>query len=88
MASSEPRPMRIVWRRRRRLSRAQIVDAALAVIDEDGMAAVTMRGVAARLDVEAMSLYKHIDNRDALFDAVVERIVNELSDDDQIPRTP
>lgn len=52
------------------------------------MAAVTMRGVAARLDVEAMSLYKYIDNRDALFDAVVERIVNELSDDDQVPGHP
>jgi AcrR family transcriptional regulator len=89
MASSEPDSRSVVWpRRKRRLSRARIVDAALTVIDEDGMAAVTMRGVAARLDVEAMSLYKHIDNRDALFDAVVERIVNELSDDDQIPHHP
>jgi TetR/AcrR family tetracycline transcriptional repressor len=85
MASSEPYPARVIWRR---LSRTRIVDAALAIIDEDGMAAVTMRGVAARLDVEAMSLYKHIDNRDALFDAVVERIVNELSDDNQISGHP
>jgi AcrR family transcriptional regulator len=57
------------------------VDAALTVIDDEGMAAVTMRAVAARLDVEAMSLYKHIEGRDALFDAVVERIVDELSND-------
>ena len=32
-----------------------------------------------------MSLYKHVDNRDKLFDAVVDRIVNELSEDDQVP---
>ncbi len=67
--------------RTRRLSRERIVNAALMVIDEDGMAAVTMRGIATRLEVEAMSLYKHIDNRDALFDAVVARIVGELSEE-------
>jgi AcrR family transcriptional regulator len=74
--------------RGRGLSRARIVDAALAMIDEHGMAAVTMRGVAARLGVEAMSLYNHVENRDKLFDAVVDRIVNELSDDEQVPRRP
>ena len=65
-----------------------MVDEALALIDERGMAAVTMRGLAARLGVEAMSLYKHIPNRDKLFDAVVDRIVNELSADQQVMREP
>jgi TetR/AcrR family transcriptional regulator, tetracycline repressor protein len=88
MPSRQPRSTLNWPLRQQRLSRARIVDATLSVIDEQGMAAVTMRAVAARLDVEAMSLYKHIDNRDALFDAVVERIVNELSDDDHVPAHP
>ena len=73
---------------RRGLSRARVVDAALQLVDEQGLAAVTMRALAARLGVEAMSLYRHVDNRDKLFDAVVDRIVNELSTDGQVPRSP
>jgi AcrR family transcriptional regulator len=65
-----------------------VVDATVAMIDERGMAAVTMRGLAARLGVEAMSLYKHVENRDKLFDAVVDRIVNELSHDQGVARVP
>jgi TetR/AcrR family tetracycline transcriptional repressor len=75
-------------RRGRGLSQDRIVDTALAIIDEAGMGAVTMRAVAARMGVEAMSLYKYVRNRDTLFDAIVDHIVNELSQDDQVPRTP
>lgn len=75
-------------RRGRGLSRDRIVDAALELIDEQGMAAVTMRALAARLGVEAMSLYRHVENRDKLFDAVVDRIVNELNEDDQVSPSP
>jgi TetR/AcrR family transcriptional regulator, tetracycline repressor protein len=75
-------------RRIRRLSTQLVVDATVAMIDERGMAAVTMRGLAARLGVEAMSLYKHVENRDKLFDAVVDRIVNELSTDPRVLRAP
>jgi TetR/AcrR family transcriptional regulator, tetracycline repressor protein len=75
-------------RRGPRLSTQRVVDETLAMIDESGMAAVTMRRLAARLGVEAMSLYKHVANRDKLFDEVVDRIVNELSTDDTVLRTP
>jgi TetR/AcrR family tetracycline transcriptional repressor len=75
-------------RRGRGLSPARIVDAALQLIDEQGLAAVTMRALAGRLGVEAMSLYKHVDNRDKLFDAVVDRIVDELSTDELVPERP
>jgi TetR/AcrR family tetracycline transcriptional repressor len=74
--------------RSNRLSRARIVDVALALIDEQGLAALTMRALAGRLGVEAMSLYKHVANRDKLFDAVVERIVGELADDEAVSREP
>jgi TetR/AcrR family transcriptional regulator, tetracycline repressor protein len=85
-AQSQHSPERA--RRRQRLNTERVVDETLAMIDEGGMAAVTMRRLAARLGVEAMSLYKHVANRDKLFDAVVDRIVNELSTDDTVLRTP
>src|SRR5205085_1947960 len=71
-------------RRRPRLSLERIVDATLALIDEQGIGAATMRTVAARLGVRAMSLYNHVDSREELFDAVVERVVNELGDDPKV----
>ncbi len=47
-----------------------------------------MRAVAGRLGVRATSLYPYIDSRDGLFDAVVERIVNELGDDPEVQGEP
>lgn len=66
----------------------RIVDATLALIDEQGIGAASMRAVAGRLGVRAMSLYKYVESRDVLFDAVVERIVNELADDPELRERP
>ncbi len=79
---------RVATQQQPRLTKQRIVEAALALIDEQGMAAVTMRALAARLHVEAMSLYKHVANRDKLFDAVVDRIVGELSENHEISAVP
>ncbi len=46
-----------------------------------------MRSIAGRLQVEAMSLYKHFRTRDDLLDAVVDLIVDELDRDPQVLRT-
>ncbi len=70
------------------LSVDRIVDTTLALIDEQGIGAASMRTVATRLGVRAMSLYKHVDGRDELFDAVVARIVNELGDDPRMQGRP
>ncbi|GAB2566070.1 TetR/AcrR family transcriptional regulator [Leucobacter ruminantium] len=59
---------------RRPLTEQRIVDAAVAVADEGGYAAISMRNVGKRLGVEAMSLYHHIAGKDALLDALVDRI--------------
>lgn len=75
-------------RPRPRLSIDRIVDAALALIDDEGIGAASMRAVAGRLGVRAMSLYKHVESRDVLFDAVVERVVNELGDDPEVQSEP
>ena len=60
------------------LSRAVIVRAALDVADVDGLAALSMRTVAKRLDVEAMSLYNHVRNKDDMLDGLVDLVFAEF----------
>jgi TetR/AcrR family tetracycline transcriptional repressor len=71
-------------RRGRGLSADLIARTALALIDEQGIGAASMRAIAARLHVEAMSLYKHIPTRDLILDAVVELVVHELDADPNV----
>jgi AcrR family transcriptional regulator len=61
--------------RRRQIDRAAILDAALALADADGLDAVTMHAVAQRLQVTPMALYRHTDNKQALLDGLVERLL-------------
>lgn len=70
------------------LSPRRVVLAAIDFIDEYGLPLLTMRRLAERLDVEAMSLYKHIAGRDELLDAVVESVVDELYGDPAVPLKP
>jgi AcrR family transcriptional regulator len=58
--------------------RRAILDAALAIADEQGLAAVTMRAVAARVGLTPMALYPHIGGKDGLLDGIVERLLAEL----------
>lgn len=74
--------------RRGRLSRAAVVDAALRSMDTRGVAVTSLRSVAADLGVEPMTLYHYVRNRDDLFDAVVDRVVDELDADDEVRRAP
>jgi AcrR family transcriptional regulator len=62
------------------LSRDRVLEAAVALADRDGLAALTMRNLASELDVEAMSLYHHVRNKDAVLDGVVEVVVTEIND--------
>jgi AcrR family transcriptional regulator len=55
-----------------------VVAAALAVADEDGVAKLSMRAVARRLGVEAMSLYHHVSNKDDLLDGMVDAVHEEF----------
>ena len=73
---------------RERLTQERIVTETLALIDEQGIAFASMRNVGERLGVRAMSLYRYVGNRDELFDAVVDRIVNELSSDPDVTDGP
>jgi TetR/AcrR family transcriptional regulator, tetracycline repressor protein len=72
----------------RGLSLDRIVATTLELIDEQGIGAATMRAVSSRLGVRSMSLYRYVQDRDELFDEVVERIVNELADDPEVQLRP
>lgn len=52
-----------------------IVDAAMAIVDESGMAAMTTRAIAKRLGVGQASLYNHISSRDELLDLLNARVL-------------
>ncbi len=56
------------------LSEGAIVDAALAILQSDGLDAVTMRRVAAALDTGAMSLYVYVSGREGLLQAMLDRV--------------
>lgn len=56
------------------LSRERIAAAAIALADRHGLAAVSMRQVAVRLDTGAASLYRHVANRDELVATMVEHV--------------
>lgn len=64
------------------LSRERILDAALALLDEDGIDGVSMRKVASALKVEAMSLYNHVRDKQDLLGGVVNRVLAQLEPPD------
>lgn len=67
--------------RRTPLSRERVLHAAISLADRQGFEALTMRRLAEDLDVEAMSLYYHVANKEALLDGIVETIVTEIEEE-------
>lgn len=60
------------------LTRERIVAAGVAVADEGGTAALSMRRIAEALGVEAMALYHHVPHKAAILDAVVDAVFAEI----------
>jgi AcrR family transcriptional regulator len=60
------------------LTRERIVDAALGLIDRDGISALTMRRVAEELGVRAPSLYNYVRSKDELLDAAGEVVLQHV----------
>ena len=58
--------------------RQEILDAALALADERGLDAVSMRAVAERTGVTPMALYPHVGSKAALLDGMVGRLLGQL----------
>ena len=66
-----------------RLGRDQVLAAALELADEEGIDGLTMRAVGKRLGAEAMSLYRHVRNKEDLLDGLIDIVFAET----QVPTT-
>jgi TetR/AcrR family tetracycline transcriptional repressor len=64
--------------RRAKISREEILLSALALIDEDGVQGVSMRRLGHRLGVEAMSLYNHVRDKEAVLEGVIALLVQKV----------
>jgi AcrR family transcriptional regulator len=74
MASpTDPNP-----KRRTPLTRERVLAAAVAVADQVGLESLTMRRLGQHLGVEAMSLYKHVANKDEILDGIVDIVIGEI----------
>jgi AcrR family transcriptional regulator len=74
-------------RRNTALGRDQIIRAAIAIADAEGLEAVTMRRVAQRLNTGAMSLYRHVPDKEALVSMMIETILGDAMAGQPLPRT-
>jgi AcrR family transcriptional regulator len=60
------------------LSRVRIAATALALVDRDGLEALSMRRLGAELGVEGMAIYRHFPNKAAVLAGLVEVLLAEL----------
>jgi AcrR family transcriptional regulator len=69
-----------------RLSRSLILNAALEIVDKDGVGRLSMRRLAGALDCDPMALYRYAANKEALLDGLAESVLEQLrvdtADDD------
>jgi len=60
------------------LSRPRVLSAAISFADEKGIESLSMRKLGQTLGVEAMSLYKHVANKDDMLDGMVDIVFSEI----------
>jgi AcrR family transcriptional regulator len=73
-----PTPARPRRSRRGTLSRERVLDAALVLADAGGLESLTMHAIGRRLGVQAMSLYRHVEDKADLLDGLVDLVVSEI----------
>src|SRR5262249_31076670 len=56
----------------------RILDAALAIVDHEGLEALTVRRLAARFDTSSASLYRHVASRDELLVLLIDEVLGEV----------
>lgn len=67
------------------ISRDDVVRAAVEVLDDEGLAGLTLRGVAARLGVSAPTLYWHVRDKRHLLDLVADRVMADVPESTRAP---
>lgn len=90
MSTTTPGADRSIWdepehKRRSPLTREAIVEAAMRVADEEGVAAMSIRRVAATLEARVMSLYSHIDSKNDLLALMSDEIAGEVLIEGELP---
>jgi TetR/AcrR family tetracycline transcriptional repressor len=60
------------------LTRERIIAAAVELVDQNGLEALSMRKLGAALGVEAMSLYNHVDNKDDVLDGILDSVLRTV----------
>lgn len=65
-------------RTRKPLNRQRVLQAAARFADREGIAELSMRKLASRLGVEAMSLYNHVKDKDDILDGLVDTVIAEI----------
>lgn len=63
---------------RQRLDRRRVLEAAIEVIDQEGLDALTMRRLAEEFDVDPMTIHHHAQGKDSLLDGVAELLWEEI----------
>ncbi len=62
------------------LSRDQILDAALRIVETEGLDALTIRGLAAKIGVAVTAVYWHVGDKQALLDGLAERVIEKTGE--------
>jgi AcrR family transcriptional regulator len=60
------------------LTRARVLEGAIAIADAGGLGALTMRSLAKAFDVTPMSLYHHVANKDEILDGIIDVVFSEI----------
>src|SRR5215208_8433902 len=61
------------------LTRERVLQAALELADQSGIESLTMRKLAQKLGVEAMSLYHYVAKKDDILDGIVDLVISEIA---------
>jgi AcrR family transcriptional regulator len=61
------------------VTRQRVLRAALSLADRDGVGSLSMRKIAQELGVEAMSLYHHVANKNAILDGIIDTVFSEIA---------
>jgi AcrR family transcriptional regulator len=88
-AADRDRTLALLWRqrlgepqgsrgRKQRHTVDQVVDAAIALADEDGLEALSMRKVAERLGLGTMSLYTYVESKTQLVELMLDQVIGAL----------
>lgn len=64
--------------KKQRLTADRVLDGAMALADEVGIAAFTIRSLADALDTRPMTIYHHVPNKEAILDGMVDRVFAEI----------